>query len=56
MACPLYRGLWGLMGGQVGGGGWGGGLYMLRLLYIGLWGLMRGFCICHVHYIQGCGA
>ena len=47
MPCPLYTGLWGLMG-------WGSA-YAFSTIYRALVP-DEGVCICHVHYIKGCGA
>ena len=44
MLCPLYKGVWGLMRGFV---------YAMSTMAVGP---DEGVCICHVHYIQGCGA
>ena len=46
MACPLYKGLWGLMSGSV---------YEMSIIYRAVTP-DEGVCICHVHYIQGFGA
>ena len=68
MPCPLYTGPWGLMRGFVyamstiyravgpdGGQGGGGVAYAMSTIYRAV-GPHEGVCICHVHYIQGCGA
>ena len=44
--CPLYTGLWGLMRGFV---------YAMSTINRAV-EPDEGVCICHVHYIQGCGA
>ena len=46
MLCPLFAGLWGLMRGSV---------YAMSTIYRAV-GSDEGVCICHVHYIKGCGA
>ena len=51
MLRPLHTGPRGLIGGQ-GGGGF---VYAMSIIYRAV-GPDEGVCICHVHYIQGCGA
>ena len=46
MLCALYKGVWGLMRGFV---------YAMSTIYRAV-GPDEGICICHIHYIQGCGA
>ena len=46
MLCLLYTGPWGLMRGFV---------YAMSTIYRAV-GPNEGVCVCHVHYLQGCGA
>ena len=46
MLCPLYTGLWGLMRGFE---------YGMSTICRAV-GSDEGVSICHVHYLQGCGA